>query len=112
MIYQNVMGSEGDKARMVSPSFTPTSNETKIEFYYQLQESTYSDLTLGAYRYDKTNNYREENGGRSKRSNHNGDEALETNVFWNSRYLRRDQENQWLYECVQLANVEMSSNCK
>ncbi|XP_053401382.1 uncharacterized protein LOC123549404 isoform X2 [Mercenaria mercenaria] len=85
--YQNTFVSEMESARMESPLFNAAAVKMKVEFYYQLHESTYNDLTFSL---------NEEKEGEQ--------------ILWNSIYLRRDQEYQWLYECVQLSDLKDTSN--
>ncbi|XP_053401388.1 uncharacterized protein LOC128557644 isoform X2 [Mercenaria mercenaria] len=92
MIYRNTFGSEMESARMASPKFNTSSAEMKVEFYYQLQESSYNDLIF------------------SLNEEKEGGEEEEEHLLWNSVHLRRDQEYQWLYECIQLSGLKETSN--
>lgn len=82
-----------DGARIESPVFSPSAGSMKVEFYYQLHQSSFKNLIF-TVRETK-------NGG-----------GYEVKELWSSIYLPRDLEYKWLYQCVSLTDLNLSSNCK
>lgn len=93
MVYYNQYGEEEDASRLLSPSFTAISQSMKVEFYYYIRQSTLRDLTLSVLKADVTGRFYEES------------------TVWESRYLRRGEEDMWLYGCADFVNDAVAEQC-
>lgn len=93
MLYENTQGSETDGVTIESPVFSPSAGSMKVEFYYQLHQSSFKNLIFTV----------------RETQNEGGYEVKE---LWSSIYLPRDLEYKWLYQCVSLADLNLFSNCK